>query len=69
MADKNKKVYNEYSLDQLRGALSELEKSYQEYRFEKVIGDARQTHQLKQARKDIARIKTYIRQYELGIKK
>lgn len=69
MAGKDKKVYDEYNLDQLKSALFEIEKSYQEYRFEKVIGDARQTHKLKQARKDIARIKTFIRQYELGIKK
>ena len=63
------KEYKSLGLEELKSELLKLEKEYQEYRFEKVVGDARQTHQLKKARKDIAKVKTFIRQYELGIKK
>jgi len=66
---KSDKNYGILSLDELKGELLKLEKEYQEHRFEKVVGDARQTHRLKKARKDIAKVKTFIRQYELGIKK
>ena len=66
---KNNKDYKSLGLEELKSELLKLEKEYQEHRFEKVSGDARQTHKLKKARKDIARVKTFIRQYELGIKK
>ena len=66
---KNNKDYKSLGLEELKGELLKLEKEYQEHRFEKVVGDVRQTHQLKKARKDIARVKTFIRQHELGIKK
>ena len=66
---KNTKDYKSLGLEELKGELLKLEKEYQEHRFEKVVSDARQTHQLKKARKDIARVKTFIRQHELGIKK
>lgn len=63
------KDYKAFSMEDLKSELLKLEKEYQEHRFEKVVGDARQSHKLKKARKDIARVKTFIRQYELGIKK
>ena len=63
------KEYKSLGLEELKSELLKLEKEYQEHRFEKVVGDARQAHQLKKARKDIAKVKTFIRQYELGIKK
>lgn len=66
---KNTKDYKTLSVEDLKAELLKLEKEYQEHRFEKVVGDARQTHKLKKARKDIARVKTFIRQHELGIKK
>ena len=66
---KDKKDYRSLSLEELKTELLILEKKYQDHRFEKVVGDARQTHQLKKARKDIARVKTFIRQHELGMKK
>ena len=66
---KNKKDYKSLGLEELKGELLKLEKEYQEHRFEKVVGDARQTHQLKKARKDIARVKTFIRQHENNKKK
>ncbi|WP_295159361.1 50S ribosomal protein L29 [uncultured Brachyspira sp.] len=66
---KDKKDYRSLSLEELKTELLKLEKKYQDHRFEKVVGDARQTHQLKKARKDIARVKTFIRQHELGMKK
>ena len=48
---KNTKDYKSLGLEELKGELLKLEKEYQEHRFEKVVGDARQTHQLKKARK------------------
>ena len=63
------KDYKSLGLEELKSELLKLEKEYQEHRFEKVVGDERQTHQLKKSRKDIAKVKTFIRQYKLGIKK
>lgn len=69
MATKKSESLGALNLEQLKGKLLEVEAKFKEHRFEKVVGDARQTHELKKCRKDVARIKTYIRQYELGIKK
>ena len=66
---KNNKDYKSLGLEELKGELLKLEKEYQDHRFEILVVDARQTHQLKKALKDLARVKTFIRQYELGIKK
>lgn len=64
-----KEKFNEYTKEQLITALKDTEKKFQEYRFSKVVGDARDTSNMKKARLDIAKIKTYLRQYELGLKK
>lgn len=65
---KNIKDYKILVMEDLKLELSKLEKDYQEYRFGRIVGDSNQIHKLKKARKDIARVKTFIRQYELGIK-
>ena len=69
MASKKQQSYKNSSVDELKSALQKLEKEYQEYRFEKVVGDASKTHEIKRARKDIARIKTFLRLHELGQQK
>lgn len=69
MATKKAESYSTLNIEQLKSKLIEVEAKFREHRFEKVVGDARQTHELKKCRKDVARIKTYIRQYELGLKK
>ncbi len=60
-----KQSYKNLSVEELKSALDKLQKEYQEYRFEKVVGDASKTHEIKRARKDIARVKTFLKAHEL----
>lgn len=69
MASKKETLLKDLTVDQLKSKLVDLYKEHQIARFDKVAGDAAQASKIKKARKDIARVKTYLRQYELGIKK
>ena len=64
-----KESYSDMTVQELNAALNKLQKEYQEYRFEKVVGDARKTHEIKLARKNIARVKTFLHKHELLEKK
>lgn len=64
-----KESYKDMTVEELNAALNKLQKEYQEYRFEKVVGDARKTHEIKLARKNIARVKTFLHKHELLEKK
>ncbi len=64
-----KELYKDMTVQELNAALNKLQKEYQEYRFEKVVGDARKTHEIKLARKNIARVKTFLHKHELLEKK
>ena len=69
MASKKDVSLRDLDAEQLKSKLTELEKSHQEARFNKISGDSAQSNKIKEARKDIARVKTFLRQYELEIKK
>lgn len=69
MASKKDTPLIDLNEEQLKSKLTELEKSYQQARFDKVSGDGTQASKIKSARKDIARVKTFLNQYKLGIKK
>ncbi|MBI4977441.1 MAG: 50S ribosomal protein L29 [Spirochaetes bacterium] len=51
--------------EQLSAKLTEMQAEYQKRRFTKVTGELTQVHLVKAARRDIARIKTYLRAHAL----
>lgn len=69
MASKKDTLLRDLNEEQLNTKLKELQKAYQQARFDKISGDATQVAKIKTARKDIARVKTFLNQYKLGIKK
>ncbi len=69
MASKKDTLLRDLNEEQLNAKLKELEKAYQQARFDKISGDATQVTKIKTARKDIARVKTFLNQYKLGLKK
>ena len=64
-----KKTFNAMSLDELKKELIDLEESLLNLRFQKSLQQLEDPLQLKSSKKNIARIKTFIRQNELGLKK
>lgn len=56
----NAKDLREKSVDELKNTLLELLRDQFKYRMQKATGQLTQTHLLKQARKDIARVKTVL---------
>lgn len=64
MAKKEK--YNDLTKEQISAKLIEAEKEYQRNRFGKVNGELTQTHLLKESRRNIARMKTRLRELKLA---
>ena len=64
-----KKSLKDLSLDELNKKLIELNDSMLNYRFQKTLQQLEDPKQINQNRKDIARVKTFIKQFELGLKK
>ena len=64
-----KKNINEMTIDELKVKLIDLSESLFNFKFQKSLQQLEHPQKLKHVRKDIARVKTQIRQYELGIKK
>tara|TARA_B100000965_G_scaffold388912_1_gene393981 strand:+ start:1285 stop:1488 length:204 start_codon:yes stop_codon:yes gene_type:complete len=64
-----KKNINVMSLNELKKELIDLEESILNLRFQKSLQQLEDPLQLKSNKKNIARVKTFIRQYELGLKK
>jgi large subunit ribosomal protein L29 len=64
-----KKNLKDLSLDELNKKLIELNDSMLNYRFQKTLQQLEDPKQINQNRKDIARVKTFIKQFELGLKK
>ncbi|MAV92914.1 MAG: 50S ribosomal protein L29 [Candidatus Marinimicrobia bacterium] len=63
------KNLKDLSLDELNKKLMELNDSMLNYRFQKTLQQLEDPKQINQNRKDIARVKTFIKQFELGLKK
>ncbi len=57
------------SVDELKKELNDLNDSMMNYRFQKSLQQLEHPQKISQNRKNIARIKTFIRQFELGLKK
>ena len=64
-----KKTLKDLSLDELNKKLIELNDSMLNFRFQKTLQQLEDPKQINQNRKDIARVKTFIKQFELGLKK
>tara|TARA_B100000579_G_scaffold63571_1_gene46958 strand:+ start:16 stop:219 length:204 start_codon:yes stop_codon:yes gene_type:complete len=64
-----KKNINVMSLNELKKELIDLEESMLNLRFQKSLQQLEDPLQLKSNKKNIARVKTFIRQYELELKK
>ena len=64
-----KKNINTMTVNELRKELNTLEESILNLRFQKSLQQLEDPLQLQSNKKNIARVKTFIRQYELGLKK
>ena len=58
-----------YTDDELKNLLEEKKKQLMELRFQLEMGQLRNTSLIKLTKKDIARIKTILRERELGIRR
>ena len=64
-----KKSLKDLSLDELNKKLIELNDSMLNFRFQKTLQQLEDPKKINQNRKDIARVKTFIKQFELVLKK
>ena len=64
-----KKNINQMSIDELKKELNDPNDSMMNFRFQKSLQQLEHPQKISQNRKNIARIKTFIRQFELGLKK
>ncbi|OQX59086.1 MAG: 50S ribosomal protein L29, partial [Thermotoga sp. 4484_232] len=55
--------------DELKNLLEEKKKQLMELRFQLAMGQLRNTSLIKMTKRDIARIKTILRERELGIRR
>tara|TARA_X000001036_G_scaffold440004_1_gene493648 strand:+ start:4737 stop:4946 length:210 start_codon:yes stop_codon:yes gene_type:complete len=60
---------NKMSIKQLESKLKDNEESLLNFRFQKVLQQLENPFQIRNAKKEIARIKTILREYELDIRK
>ena len=64
-----KKNIREMSIEELKKELIDLNDSMLNFRFQKSLQQLEHPQKISENRKNIARIKTFIRQFELGLKK
>lgn len=58
-----------YTDDELRKLLEEKKKQLMDLRFQHAMGQLRNTAQIEEVRRDIARIRTILRERELGVRR
>ena len=56
------------SIDKLTSRLEDCYESMVNMRFQKVLGDLEYPQKIKEIKKEIAQIKTILREYDLGIR-
>ena len=56
------------SIDKLKSRLEDCHESIVNMRFQKVLGDLEYPQKIREAKKEIAQIKTILREYDLGIR-
>ena len=59
---------NELTLDELNERRSKLVNDYRVFRFNKMMGQLENTLKIRETRREIARINTILREYELNIR-
>ncbi len=59
----------EMSIDELKDYKEKLVKDYRIFRFNKLMGQLENTLKIRETRREIARVNTILREYELGIRK
>ena len=59
------KPINEMNIDELKAKLAELQQSLFNFRFQKSLQQLEHPQKIKFARRELARIKTFIRQREI----
>lgn len=64
-----KNSFEKLSKDELVAKRDELRRNYLNMRMEKVLGHVENPLQVRNARRQIARLNTLIHEYELGIRK
>ncbi|MFN3283567.1 MAG: 50S ribosomal protein L29 [Pseudothermotoga sp.] len=58
-----------YTDDELKRMLDEKKKQLMDLRFQHAMGQLRNTAQIEEVRRDIARIRTILRERELGVRR
>ena len=58
----------EMTIEELQELKDKLIKDYRVFRFNKMMGQLENALKLRETRRDIARINTMLREYELGIR-
>ena len=64
-----KKNIRDMNIDQLNIELNNLNDSLLNFRFQKALQQLEHPQKLRHVKKNVARVKTFIRELELGIKK
>jgi len=64
-----KENIKEMTLDELKELKEKLKKDYRVFRFNKMMGQLENNMKIRQTRRDIARLNTILREYELGLRK
>jgi len=59
----------EMTVDELNDYREKLIKDYRVFRFNKLMGQLENTLKIRETRREIARVNTILREYELGIRK
>ena len=67
MANSLKEI-NKLSIEKLNTRLEDCYESMTNMRFQKVLGDLEYPQKIKAVKKEIAQIKTILREYDLGIR-
>ena len=62
------KKMRKLSVDKLKNRLKDCYESVTNMRFQKVLGDLEYPQKIKETKKEIAQIKTILKEYDLGIR-
>ena len=63
-----KENLNELTLDELKERRIKLIKDFRVFRFNKLMGQLENTLKIRETRREIARVNTILREYELNIR-
>ncbi len=63
-----KENLNELTLDELTERRTKLIKDFRVFRFNKMMGQLENTLKIRETRREIARVNTILREYELNIR-